>query len=49
MALRFSHARNYRIALLVTAVMTAVPVVAFAENDPRVPTALAGWISCSAR
>ena len=36
MALRFSHARNYRIALLVTAVMTAVPVVAFAENDPRV-------------
>src|SRR6266481_4746441 len=36
MALRFPTARNCGIAMLLTAVMTAVPVVAFAENDPRV-------------
>ena len=36
MALRFLHARNCRIAILVAAVMTAVPVMAFAQNDPRV-------------
>ena len=35
MALRFLHARDCRIAILVAAVMTAVPVMAFAQNDPR--------------
>ena len=36
MVLRFPGARNCRIAILLTAVMTAVPVVAFAQNDPRI-------------
>ena len=36
MALRFSDARHCRIAILVAAVMTAAPVMAFAQNDPRV-------------
>ena len=36
MALRFPQPRNCRIAILVAAVMTAVPVMAFAQNDPRV-------------
>ncbi len=36
MALRFPRARNSRIAILVTAMMIAVPAVAFAEDDPRV-------------
>ena len=36
MALRFPQHRNSRIAILVAAVMTAVPVVAFAQNDPRI-------------
>src|SRR3954469_23772077 len=35
MALRFPGVRNFRIAIT-AAVMTAVPVMAFAENDPRV-------------
>jgi len=36
MALRFLQPRICRIALVVAAVMTAVPVMAFAQNDPRV-------------
>jgi tetratricopeptide (TPR) repeat protein len=36
MALRFPGTGNCLIAILVTAVVTAVPVVAFAQNDPRV-------------
>lgn len=36
MALRFPQPRNCRIAILVAAVMTAVPVMAFAQNDPRI-------------
>src|SRR3954466_934632 len=36
MALRFPQASNCRIAILVAAVMTAVPAMAFAQNDPRV-------------
>ena len=36
MALRFPQARNCRIRILAAAVMTAVPVMAFAQNDPRV-------------
>jgi tetratricopeptide (TPR) repeat protein len=36
MALRFPDTRNCRIAILLAAVMTAVPVMAFAQNDPRV-------------
>src|SRR5882757_4190531 len=36
MALRFPQPRNCRIAILVAAVITAVPVAAFAQNDPRV-------------
>ena len=36
MALRFPDISNCRIAILVTAVMMAVPVAAFAQNDPRV-------------
>ena len=36
MALRFPRARYCRIAILVAAVMTAVPVMAFAQNDPRI-------------
>src|SRR5258707_9372541 len=36
MALRFPDARNCRIAILVTAVIMAVPSAAFADNDPRV-------------
>jgi tetratricopeptide (TPR) repeat protein len=36
MALRFPGARNYRIAILVAAVMMAVPAAALAEDDPRV-------------
>src|SRR5215813_13418668 len=35
MALRFPDARNCRIAIL-AAVMTAMPALAFAQNDPRV-------------
>jgi tetratricopeptide (TPR) repeat protein len=35
MALRFPQPRNCRIAILVAAVMTAVPVMAFAQSDPR--------------
>ena len=36
MVFRFPGARNCRIAILLTAVMTAVPVAAFAQNDPRI-------------
>src|SRR5690349_22717810 len=36
MALRFPQPRNCRIAILVAAVMTAVPVMAFAQNDPHI-------------
>jgi tetratricopeptide (TPR) repeat protein len=36
MALRFPQARTCRIALLAAAGVTAVPVMAFAQNDPRV-------------
>jgi len=36
MALRFPLLRNCRIAILAAAVVTAVPVTAFAQNDPRV-------------
>ena len=36
MALRFLQRRDCRIAILVAAVMTAVPVMAFAQNDPRI-------------
>jgi len=36
MALRFPDINNCRIAILAAAVMTAVPVMAFAQNDPRV-------------
>src|SRR5882757_906456 len=36
MALRFPQPRNCRIAILVAAVMTAVPVMAFAQNAPPV-------------
>src|SRR5712672_4479594 len=36
MVLRFPDAHNCRIAILVTAVMMAVPSATFAENDPRV-------------
>jgi tetratricopeptide (TPR) repeat protein len=36
MALRFPQPRNCRIAIVVAAVMTAVPVMAFAQNDPRI-------------
>jgi tetratricopeptide (TPR) repeat protein len=36
MALRFPQLRNCRIAILAAAVVTAVPVMAFAQNDPRV-------------
>lgn len=35
MALRFPGARNCRIAILITAVMMAVPVAALAEDDPK--------------
>jgi tetratricopeptide (TPR) repeat protein len=35
MALRFLGARNCRIAILITAVMMAVPVAALAEDDPK--------------
>src|SRR5258707_37028 len=36
MALRFPDLSNCRIAILVTAVIMAVPSAAFADNDPRV-------------
>ena len=36
MVFRFPGARNCRIAILLTAVMTAVPLAAFAQNDPRI-------------
>src|SRR4051794_15074161 len=36
MALRFPQASNCRIAILVAAVMTAVPAIALAQNDPRI-------------
>src|SRR5258707_5944430 len=36
MSLRFPQPRNCRIAILVAAVMPAVPVMAFAQNDPRI-------------
>ncbi len=36
MALRFPQRSNCRIAILAAAVVTAVPVMAFAQNDPRV-------------
>ena len=36
MALRFPQRRDCRIAILVAAVMTAVPVMALAQNDPRI-------------
>jgi tetratricopeptide (TPR) repeat protein len=36
MALRFPQARTCRIVLLAAAVVTAVPAMAFAQNDPRV-------------
>src|SRR5215218_5407829 len=36
MALRFPQRSNCRIAILVAAVMTAVPVAALAQNDPRI-------------
>src|SRR3954464_3898799 len=36
MALRFLSARNCRSAILVVAVMAALPAAAFAQNDPRV-------------
>src|SRR5213080_443814 len=35
MALRFPQPRNCRIAILAAAVVTAVPVMALAQNDPR--------------
>jgi tetratricopeptide (TPR) repeat protein len=36
MTLRLPGARNFRIAIFLTAVMTAVPVAAVAQNDPRI-------------
>jgi tetratricopeptide (TPR) repeat protein len=36
MALRFPPLRNCRIAILAAAVVAAVPIMAFAQNDPRV-------------
>src|ERR1700738_4614583 len=35
MALRFSDARHCRIAILVTALIMAVPVAALAQEDPK--------------